>query len=72
MKHLKAYTFEELLCEIPELEKYKHELSSYRDEIKKLLIHFARYNNMKYLCCEWDFITDIFTEKEEYFLFEKL
>lgn len=69
MKILKAYTFEELLCEIPELEKYKGMvvMDTY-EEVKKLLLKFARYNKLKYI--------DTNTPFEIYglihFLFEKL
>lgn len=74
MKHLKAYTFEELLCEIPELEKYKETYKSYAViglNITPILEKFAKQNKLKYL----EF-TNLFVENQEehtlHFLFEKL
>jgi hypothetical protein len=69
MKHLKAYTFEELLNEIPELEKYRGlvVMDTY-EEVEKLFLKFARSNKLKYI--------DTNTPFEIYglihFLFEKL
>ena len=69
MKNIKAYTFEELLCEIPELEKYKTmKVSDTFVLVKKLLISFARSNKLKYIDLPKPFDIEI----RYYFLFEKL
>jgi len=72
MKHLKAYTFEELLCEIPELEKYKETYKSYTVigiNIIPILEKFAKQNKLQYL----EF-THLFNGEDKilYFLFEKI
>jgi len=68
MKTLKAYTFEELLCEIPELEKYKHAPLNLMDkDIQKLMIRFGRANKLN------AFYPDILVfENTPHILFEKL
>ena len=68
MKQLKAYTFEELLCEIPELEKYKG-IDFTIDE--KLRIPFKRFCRENYL----EYKNEIYIQKIDktyHFLFEKL
>jgi len=68
VKHLKAYTFEELLCEIPELEKYKGIDFNGAKELVTPLKRFCRENYLKY---EPEiFIKTI--DKTYHFLFEKL
>jgi len=69
MKHLKAYTFEELLCEIPDLEKYKnaYEIDLMDKEIQSILRRFCRANKFK---CAY---TQVYIfENKTHFLFEKL
>jgi len=68
MKHLKAYTFEELLCEIPELEKYKHSPGYCIQEIGQHLVKFAKQNKLSYLML----ISPVFIFGHKHFLFEKL
>jgi len=62
MKTLKAYTFEELLCEIPELEKKDIET------IPKAMKKFCRENKLIFANSS----NVIFLDGTPHFLFEKL
>lgn len=68
MKHLKAYTFEELLCEIPELENVDIITRQIMSDFKTPFKRFCRENKLKYI----EPIEFIQLEKTLHFLFEKL
>jgi len=68
MKTLKAYTFEELLCEIPELEKYKETYLFNMSIVGLIFEKFARQNKLRYL----NKMPRIYLLGVEHFLFEKI
>lgn len=68
MKHLKAYTFEELLNEIPELEKVDIIYRQITTDLKTPFKRFCRENKLVYK----EFIAQMPFDNKLHFLFEKL
>lgn len=68
MKTLKAYTFEELLCEIPELENFSNPHLQTFALLKTAHKRFCRENNFVFR----QTINESLIDGQIHFLFEKL